>query len=138
MQAALPRLRDKLANDPSYFTSVYHYTFEFAKSGEQRSIGVETAKAFWGLLIPHGLTGRALAHSSNEDSDDDEVTPMDTEGGWKKEFTGWWFEFLDGKGSKGISRDTWTMVHPQLSLTFIPPHREAHPSFTVPQVRSRD
>lgn len=109
MQTALPRLRDKLANNPSYFTSVYNYTFEFAKTSGQRSIGVETAIAFWALLIPHGLTGMALAHTSDEDTDDDEDTSMDAEEGWKPEFTEWWFEFLTTKGGKGVSKDTWMM-----------------------------
>ena len=110
MQTALPRLRDKLANDPTYFTAVYNYTFEFAKSGAQRSISVDIAIAFWGLLIPHGLTGTALAHSSSVDEDDSDDESMDTEEGWKPEFTDWWFEFLGAKGGKGVSKDTWTMV----------------------------
>jgi len=109
MKSALPGLRHKLANDPSYFTSVYNYTFEFAKASGQRSITVETAVAFWGLLIPHGLTGTALAHTTDGDTDDEEDTPMDTEEGWKPEFTDWWFEFLTIKGGKGISKDTWVM-----------------------------
>jgi len=113
MQSALPKLRDKLANDPSYFTLVYNYTFEFAKTGAQRSITVETAVAFWGLLIPHGLSGKALAHISSDDSsdddDDEEDAPMTTEEGWKPIFTDWWFEFLTEKGGKGVSKDTWTM-----------------------------
>jgi len=109
MQTALPKLRDKLANDPTYFDSVYNYTFEFAKSGAQRSIGVDIAIAFWGLLIPHGLTGTALAHNSSVDEDDGGDVPMTTEEGWKPEFTDWWFEFLTAKGGKGVSKDTWTM-----------------------------
>jgi len=110
MQAALPKLRDKLANDPTYFTSVYNYTFEFAKTGAQRSIGVDVAIAFWGLLIPHGLTGTALAHTSGaDDDDDDDDASMETEEGWKPEFTDWWLEFLITKGGKGVSKDTWTM-----------------------------
>jgi len=109
MQIALPKLRDKLAQDPAYFTSVYNYTFDFAKSEAHRSIGVDIAIAFWGLLIPHGLTGAALAHISDEDDDDEEDESMDSEEGWKPEFTDWWFEFLTAKGGKGVSKDTWTM-----------------------------
>lgn len=123
MQSALPKLRDKLANDPAYFTSVYNYTFEFAKSGAQRSIGVDIAIAFWGLLIPHGLTGAALAHTSSvedDDDDDDDDASMDTEEGWKPEFTDWWFEFLTAKGGKGVSKDTWTMVNSTFSPVFSP------------------
>lgn len=128
MKAALPRLRDKLANDPSYFTSVYNYTFEFAKTSGQRSIGVETAIAFWGLLIPHGLTGTALAHASGEDSDDEEEdASMDTGEGWKPEFTDWWFDFLASKGGKGVSKDTWTMVNPQLCASLRSSDKEIRP-----------
>lgn len=132
MRTALPKLRDKLANNPSYFTSVYNYTFEFAKTGAQRSITVETAIPFWGLLIPHGLTGAALAHTSSGDRDDGGDTSMVTGEGWKPEFTNWWFEFLTTKGVKGVSKDTWMMVCPILSSNLFPPTVV----FAVPSLRS--
>jgi len=136
MQTALPKLRHKLANDPTYFASVYNYTFEFAKTGAQRSIGVDIAIAFWGLLIPHGLTGVALAHTSGEDDDDDDDDdePMVTEEGWKPEFTDWWFEFLTTKGGRGISKDTWTMVGPTLLSVFFPLTGHVA-AFAVPRLR---
>ena len=123
MRTALPKLRDKLKNDPQYFTSVYNYTFEFAKTGAQRSIGVDTAIAFWGLLIPHGLKGTALAHTSSSDEDDNGDAPMGTGEGWKPEFTDWWFEFLTTKGGKGVSKDTWMMVGPTISSSSSPHHK---------------
>ncbi|KAI0062982.1 DUF298-domain-containing protein [Artomyces pyxidatus] len=108
MQAALERLREQLGADPAYFQKVYAYTFDFAKAEGQRSLGVETAQAFWGLLIPHGLQGGALAHISSRDDDGDDA--MDgAGGGWKEEYTAWWFEFLGEKGGKGVSKDTWAM-----------------------------
>jgi len=121
MKTALPKLRDKLANNPTYFASVYNYTFEFAKTGAQRSIGVETAIAFWGLLIPHGLRGKALAHTPGGDDGDGGDVSMGTEEGWKPEFTDWWFEFLTTNGVKGVSKDTWAMVcpHPFVTLFFL-------------------
>ena len=128
MKTALPKLRDKLANNPSYFTSVYNYTFEFAKTGAQRSIGVETAIAFWGLLIPYGLAGKALAHTPGGDDGDGGDVSMGTEEGWKPEFTRWWFEFLTTKGGKGVSKDTWTMVGPHPFVRFIPSHHRAYRS----------
>lgn len=135
MQAALPRLRDKLANDSSYFTSVYNYTFEFAKAGAQRSITVETAIPFWELLFTHGLTGNALDHTPHGDGDTDEEedhTSMDTEEGWKSEFTRWWVEFLIENGTKGVSKDTWTMVRPNFFFPFfpLPEGRTPHSSST--------
>lgn len=68
---------------------------------------IETAQAFWATLIPHGLHGGALAHvHSTEDGDDD----MSEDGGWTDKYTQWWFDYLNEKGGKGISKDTWIMV----------------------------
>lgn len=69
---------------------------------------VDTAQAFWGLLLPHGLQGGALqhVHATDDDEDDD----MGEEEGWKEEYVQWWFEFLLEKGGKGVSKDTWAMV----------------------------
>lgn len=39
MKTALTRLEAKLGSDPSYFRTVYNYTFNFARSEGQRSLG---------------------------------------------------------------------------------------------------
>ncbi|KAJ7896941.1 Cullin binding-domain-containing protein [Mycena leptocephala] len=104
MTTALPRLRTKLGQDPAYFQKVYNHTFDFAKSEGQRSIAIETAQAFWGLLLPHGMEGGALSHV---DASGD--TDMRGGGGWAPEYVDWWFEFLNEKGGKGVSKDTWVM-----------------------------
>ncbi|KAI0076998.1 defective in Cullin neddylation protein 1 [Panus rudis PR-1116 ss-1] len=109
MKSALVRLRDKLASDPEYFRKVYNYTFEFSRPPGQRSLGLEDALGFWGLLLPHGLQGGALAHTSHRGNDDDEAMIDIDEEGWRPEFTEWWFEFLQQRGPKGISKDTWQM-----------------------------
>lgn len=86
MKTALTRLRTKLGQDVDYFHKVYIQTFDFAKVEGQRSIGallpfspssplflsllaeltpattgIDTATAFWGLLLPHAMAGGALA-----------------------------------------------------------------------------
>ncbi|KAF7373799.1 Defective in cullin neddylation protein [Mycena sanguinolenta] len=38
------------------------------------------------------------------------ASPLPT-GGWKPEYVEWWFEFLQEKGGKGVSKDTWNMFH---------------------------
>jgi DCN1-like protein 1/2 len=100
MRAYLPRLRTRLSSDHDYFRSVYIFTFDFARSEGQRSLATDSAIAFWQLLLPIGLSGRALAHIDSGDGDS----------GWKLEYNDWWFEFLNDKGGKGISKDTWHMV----------------------------
>ena len=51
MQSSLVLLRDQLATDPDYFKKVYNYTFDFARSEGQRSLG---QGQFLVLVIPCG------------------------------------------------------------------------------------
>ncbi|KAF8330192.1 defective in Cullin neddylation protein 1 [Cantharellus anzutake] len=95
MRKVLPSLRSRLSSEPAYFKIIYTYAFDFAKALGQRSIPVENAKAFWAMLLPIGLEGDALRR----------------EDGWKSDHNGWWFEFLDAKGGKGISKDVWNMFY---------------------------
>jgi len=104
MKSAIPRLRKKLGADSEYFRRVYTYTFEFARSEGQRSLGIEFALAFWGLLLPHGLKGGALRP---QDCGGDDL--MKPDGGWTEEHTQLWYDFLNEKNVKGISKDTWAM-----------------------------
>ena len=67
--------------------------------------GLDDAEGFWALLIPHGLQGGALAHIQRDDDVD-----MTGEEGWKEDYTQWWFDFLNQRGGKGVSKDTWQMV----------------------------
>ena len=45
--------------------------------------------------------------SVDEDVDMDE---SEDEEGWKEEYLQWWFDFLNERGSKGVTKDTWIMV----------------------------
>ena len=67
--------------------------------------------------MPHGLAGGALARveiedDGSDDGDDDDDVDMDEEAsnGWKEEYLQWWFDFLNEKGGKGVTKDTWIMV----------------------------
>ncbi|KAF8737860.1 Defective in cullin neddylation protein, partial [Rhizoctonia solani] len=93
MKTTIATLRTKLGNDPDYFSRVYTYTFNFAKTEGARSIPIESAIAFWNLLLSVGLSGSALPKN-----------------GWTDEHTEWWFEFLKERGGKGVSKDTWAML----------------------------
>lgn len=114
MKACLPRLRDKLAKDSAYFKKVYNHTFEFARTEGARSLAMETAIEFWKLLIPYGLKGGALSHTTQEALEDggEDVRMADVnEKGWQDPYTESWFEFMTEKGGKGVSKDTWNMFH---------------------------
>jgi DCN1-like protein 1/2 len=105
MKAAIPRLRKKLGADSDYFRRVYLYTFDFGRAEGQRSLPIEIALAFWGLLLPIGLKGGAC-------SADDSIMKVDGGGGgWTEEHSQLWYDFLgEKKNIKGISKDTWAMV----------------------------
>ncbi|KIK66275.1 hypothetical protein GYMLUDRAFT_239255 [Collybiopsis luxurians FD-317 M1] len=107
MRSAVARLADQLSSDPSYFRKVYMFTFDLGRTEGARSLGMETAQAFWQLLLPFGLNGGALSHIASTDSDHD--VDMSGAEGWKPEHTQLWFEFLNEKGGKGVSKDTWRM-----------------------------
>ncbi|KAG7443190.1 DUF298-domain-containing protein [Guyanagaster necrorhizus] len=107
MKASLPRLSHKLSSDPDYFRKVYSHTFDFGKSEGQRSLAMDSAQAFWALLLPHGLKGGALSHTTSTDEDDLDMGAE--EQGWNDQYTQWWFEYLEAKGGKGVSKDTWSM-----------------------------
>jgi DCN1-like protein 1/2 len=111
MKTSIPRLRKKLGADPDYFRRVYLYTFEFARSEGQRSLGIELSQAFWSLLLPFGLKGGALR---KQDFGGNDVSMVNA--GWTEEHTQLWYDFLKEKNIKGISKDTWSMVH---SIFFI-------------------
>ena len=109
----IPRLRKKLASDPDYFRRVYLYTFEFARSEGQRSLGIELAQAFWSLLLPFGLKGGALR---TQDFSGNDLSKFNV--GWTDEHTQLWYDFLKERNVKGISKDTWSMARLQKRLIF--------------------
>jgi DCN1-like protein 1/2 len=95
MGTCAAKLRSRLQSDSAFFRRIYMYAFEFAKSPGQRSIPIDNAKAFWSLLLPLALTS---------------VEAKQDFKGWQPEYNDWWFEFLDVKKVKGISKDAWSMV----------------------------
>lgn len=112
MKTQIPRLRRKLGADADYFRRVYLYTFEFARSEGQRSLGIELAQAFWNLLLPFGLRGGALRMQDHSGHDLSKAN-----GGWTDDHTQLWYEFLKEKNIKGISKDTWSMVRANFLFT---------------------
>ena len=73
---------------------------------------IETAIAFWGLLLPAGQRGQALRHMDmiTDALTGDVIYQPSKEPGWKPEHNALWFEYLNEKAGKGISKDTWLMV----------------------------
>ncbi|KAJ3055166.1 DCN1-like protein 1 [Rhizophlyctis rosea] len=79
MREAIPRMRSEL-DEPASFRSIYLFTFNFARTEGQKSLGLETAIAFWQLLL---------------------------EGRYKH--LEMWCDFLQEEHKKAISKDTWNL-----------------------------
>jgi DCN1-like protein 1/2 len=73
------------------------------------------ACAFWGLLLPHGLEGGALSHEFSSEDDSDHPMGDEAEVGWRPEYNQIWFDYLNERGGKGVSKDTWMMVRYSLA-----------------------
>ncbi|KAK7045386.1 Scaffold-type E3 ligase [Paramarasmius palmivorus] len=107
LSSLLPTLRSKLSSDAAYFRKVYTHTFTFGLAEGQRSLPIDSALGFWGLLLPVGLQGGALAYTP-KDTDGD-VDMASGSSGWTDKHTELWFEFLQEKKVRGVSKDTWGM-----------------------------
>jgi DCN1-like protein 1/2 len=81
MKEMIPRFREEL-NDPETFKEIYKFTYNFARVENQKSVLLDTAIAFWQLLL------------------DGKYAHLDM-----------WIDFLREKHNKSISKDTWNLVH---------------------------
>ncbi|KAH9821254.1 Cullin binding-domain-containing protein [Melampsora americana] len=81
-------LSNHLKEDEEYFQLIYRYVFDFGKDEGQKSFALETAIAFWEMLIP--------------------LAPTPDGHPFKHEYLEWWFQLLRSKG-KAVSRDTWNL-----------------------------
>ena len=121
MQSALTHLERKLGSDPSYFRTVYNYTFHFARSDGQRSLGTalvpalsfphtstakDTALEYWRSLLHFGVGTDALKYTPDADDDVD----MERHSGWTRKHTEWWLEYMEARDDVAVSKDTWQMV----------------------------
>jgi len=107
MKAGLVRLEAKLGSDPSYFRTVYNFTFNFARSEGQRSLAKDTALEYWKSLLHFGVGKEALRYGPEDDGED-----VDMDGGqrWTRKHTEMWMEFMKARGDVAVSKDTWQML----------------------------
>ncbi|CUS14429.1 unnamed protein product [Tuber aestivum] len=83
MRARVPALRISFTNDEATFKKVYLFTYNFARSPNQRSLQMDTAIEYWKLLFTHRF------QKNLED----------------------WIEFLETEYKKSIAKDTWNCMY---------------------------
>lgn len=95
----MKNIKQTLPHSKDAYTKVYEYTFQLAKTGNQKVINVETASAYWELLFTSPLS----AVNWN--------TPSSS---WSE----WWIEFLNNEWKKSVNKDVWkqTLKFAQLTL----------------------
>ncbi|KEY67987.1 hypothetical protein S7711_09317 [Stachybotrys chartarum IBT 7711] len=87
--AHVAALKSGLRNDPALFKKVYKYAFITGKERDQKSLSLENALVFWGMLFSHpGME-------------------------WKTRNNDWldlWKTFLGEKWTRSVNKDMWNMT----------------------------
>ncbi|RCI16371.1 hypothetical protein L249_2459 [Ophiocordyceps polyrhachis-furcata BCC 54312] len=87
--AHVRRLISSLSSDLALFKRVYRYTFVVGRDQDQKSLSVENALIYWGMLF--APPGRA----------------------WKTKMHDWfelWKRFLEEKWTRSVNKDMWNMT----------------------------
>ncbi|GAA6044281.1 hypothetical protein JCM8097_002110 [Rhodosporidiobolus ruineniae] len=84
-RAHITTLRNQLT-DADTFRRVYNFAFEYAKAEGQKSMQFEIAQELWKLLVP-----------------------LDPASSFPANHLSWWVQFLEEKGSRAVSKDTWNL-----------------------------
>lgn len=81
--------RGVLSTDKDIFKQVYNHAFVLPLQPGSKTLALDTAVAFWGILF--GANGMPWQTAN---------TP----------WTSWWFEYLEGGRTKAVNKDLWRQV----------------------------
>lgn len=95
-RARVPALRSSFSNDEAVFKKVYLFTYNFARSPNQKSLPLESAVEYWKLLF----ASRFKAQMDN------------------------WIEFLETEYKRSIAKDTWNCMYDFVQLADADPTPE--------------
>jgi DCN1-like protein 1/2 len=85
----LRKLISTLSTDTSLFRKVYKYTFVTGREGDQKSLSLENALIYWGMLFsPPGMEWKTPNH----------------------DWLDLWKTFLGEKWTRSVNKDMWNMT----------------------------
>ncbi|KAF2466105.1 DUF298-domain-containing protein, partial [Lindgomyces ingoldianus] len=95
----MKNLQNTLPSSKEAFTKVYKYTFQLAKTGNQKAIPLEAATVYWGLLFKSSYSAVKWSTATSP-------------------WVDWWEEFLTSSWKKSVNRDMWneTLKFAQMTL----------------------
>lgn len=88
MRARVPDLRSSFSHDEALFKKVYLFTYNFARTPNQKSLPLESATEYWKLLFAK----RFKTHMNN------------------------WINFLETEYKRSIAKDTWNCMYDFVQL----------------------
>lgn len=88
MRARVPDLRSSFSHDEALFKKVYLFTYNFARTPNQKSLPLESATEYWRLLFAK----RFKTHMNN------------------------WINFLETEYKRSIAKDTWNCMYDFVQL----------------------
>lgn len=91
MKNHVKTLKKSLPSDTEAYTQVYQYTFQLAKSGNQKTLPLDDACTYWDVVFNSPLSA-VKWRSAN--------TP----------WVDWWFEFLRAEYKRAINKDVWVQT----------------------------
>lgn len=91
-------MKTNLPVSKELYTKVYNHTFQLAKSGNQKSIPLELASAYWELLFTSPLSAVRWTTDSSP---------------WVQ----WWIEYLTTEWKRSVNKDVWTQTLKFAQLT---------------------
>lgn len=87
-KAYIKNLKAALPTSTDAFTKIYKYTFQLARTGNQKAVGLDVATTYWELLFKSPLSAVKWSTGTSPWID-------------------WWIEFLTTKWKKSVNKDVW-------------------------------
>ena len=108
LQQRLVSIEKGLRRDENQFKELYYFTFNYAKNEGQKSLDLESALAYWKILLnPEPVNFQDSGATSSLSSRSCEYQPA---GIVPFKLMYLWFRYLSEHYNRSISRDTWNLL----------------------------